>query len=354
MLPALTSTVLSGIADGVTSMVEAVQGWLPFSAAEKAPQKASQAESDRALIERINSIIYDKMAALPSYLEKDFAGDPPVGVEREAVHSRWVRVFIYNSQLPRETGEFIQTLSEDQRRVGLAYLSSIDQGGIVASTKYKGYQERVAVFARDFIAKADEDEKKFYAEKRLPVSETLVEGNRTRPFDKGAKIPLGPKFHRHPITALMLAEFRRDLFPAAQEKVDGHFHSFNMQSRPGEIVKMRAGEKSVVQTETATVTSFVKTVQIEFYPNRKSTDAPSYLTSIQGEGTLTTHGQVNQYDFANGKTLYLIKYEDYKDSSVREKYLVSSTIPIGAPGETYEASLTLEAAQARIQELAQK
>jgi hypothetical protein len=126
-----------------------------------------------------------------------------------------------------------------------------------------------------------------------------------------------------------------------------------MKYRPEEIEKMNEGPKSITQNGLATVTTYTSPVPIEFFPDRKITEQPSYLDSAsQGAGALTTEGSVSKHSFENGKELYLIQYKDYTTTPWAEKYLVSETIPVGAAGERYEAGLDLATAQARVLELA--
>lgn len=310
---------------------------------------ATQQSEDRQLIDRIDRMIYDEMKHLPSYLESDFPGNPPHAVEREAAHSYWVRVFIHRSQIPAKAQEFIKTLNDDQKRVALAYLTAIDKGSVV-ETKYAQYVDRIAPFKERFLEKADRDERAYYDAKRLPTPDTLIDGNPVRPRDGSQRINLGPKFMRHPVTALVLAEFRRELFPGAQRGVDAHFHFFNMDSRPKVIAKMKEGPKTVERVDGAIVKTYELPVQVEFFPNRKITERPSYLTDIQGAGALTTQAHVKEFRFANGETVYLIRYQNYKTFPTTEKYMVSRTIPIGDAGEQYEAELDLAEAQAKLQE----
>jgi len=351
MVHAFSSNIFASVTRAIESAVLVpLDEWIYFPATGKYALGVSQRTHDQQLISRINNIISTKMKMLPSFLEKDFSGTPPQAIEREAAHSFWVRVFIYNSQIPAETQKFIETMNEDQKRVALAYLSAIDQGRDFSRSKYSEYYPRIEHFANEFISQADRDEQAYYETSGLLVPDTLVNGNRVRPMDGAQRIQLGPKFHRHPVTALMLAEFRRDLLPRAQKGIDTHFHLRNMQSRPEEIMKMKEGPKTTTQVGSATVTTYAMPVQIEFFPNRKITEQPSYLTDIQGAGTLTTHGLVKEYSFENSRPLYLIQYRDYKTTPMTEKYLVSETIPIGAAGETYEAELDFESAQFKILE----
>ncbi len=312
-----------------------------------------QAAKDKQLIQRINTMIQNKMGSLASFLEKDF-GTPPNAIEREAAHSYWVRVFIYETQIPGDTQKLIETLSDDERKLALAYLSAVDQGREFSKSKYPEHFERVKGFAEEFLKEADEAEKAHYAAMQAPTPSSLIEGNRVRPIDAHERINLGPKFRRHPVTALMLAEFRRDQFPRAQKGVDFHFHSFNMQSRPKVIESMKQGPKTVTEEGSVTVTAYERPVQVEFYPTRKMTKEPSYLNDIQGAGALTTQAMVTEYRFEDGTTAYMVRYKDYKASPVAEKYLVSKVIPIGDAGEEYEAELDLETAQAKIMEFSKE
>ncbi len=306
---------------------------------------------DEEFIDRINTIIYEKMRNLPSYLEKDF-GEQPRAKERDAAHSLWIRVFIRHSNLPNEMQALIKTLTEDQRKVGIAYLSAIDQGEErgIARTKYSKQYVRVEKFVREFIAKADQDEKDFYAAKGRSTPESFVEGSRTRPKSVDQIVDLGPKFWRHPVTALMLAEFRRDLCPPAQKEVDKHFHNANMESRPTVVTKMYQGKQLAVKVDFGTITEYCTPIQVEFFPDRLVTEQPSYYSHIQGEGALTTQGVVKKYEFNTGNVAYLIKYIDYKEPEMPEKYLVSNVIPLGVPGDRYHANLDLSTAESKILE----
>ncbi len=324
--------------------------WIHFPITGRYALRTSQQAHDQQLIDRINNIIYAKLKMVPFVFEKAFSGMPPRAIEREAAHSYGIRVFIEESQIPAETEKFIETLNEDQKWVALAYLSTIDQGKGISKSKYPQYYARIEHLANEFIEKADHDERAYYDAKRLPVPDTLVDGNRVRPMDGRQRINLGPKVHRHPITSLMLGEFRRALLPQAQEMVDAHFHKLNMQSRPQEIAKMKEGPKTTTQVGLATITIYDTPVQVEFFLDRKVTEQPSYLTNIQGAGTLTTEGLVREYSFENGKSIYLIQYKNYKTTPTTEKYLVSEIIPIGASGEKYEAELDLVSAEAKILE----
>ena len=162
----------------------------------------TQLEHDQIVINKIDKFLYKKMELVPEYLEMAFGPDAEV-VEREAAHSRAIRIFIDKSKIPQEAVTLAMSFSEEQKRVGLAYLSAIDRGFPMTRRLHPYYFNRIEVFAKDFIAKADQAEKEFYRLKELP--ESFVEKARVRPRNPLERIPLGPKFYRHPVTSLTLA-----------------------------------------------------------------------------------------------------------------------------------------------------
>ena len=295
------------------------------------------------VIASIDDFIEKKYEDFPSYLERGFSNN--ASTERGAAHNVWIRIFINESSIIRELQEIIENMSFEERMIGLAYLTGIDQGMKKANTLYPKYAELVEPFVAEFIAKADAKDEAY--NKVTPVSTDAVRtepGVHMRPLDRHRLREFTPKFRYHPITALTLAEFRRNLFPKKQEYVDSRFHGFNMESRNGLILSMEQGKKTVSKESLGTVTSYENEVQLEFYVNGTATLAPNYLGYIQDEGTLTTSGKVSKYQLTNGQVRYLINYTDFKIIPYMSKYIVSDIIPIGAVGETYQANLDLEKA----------
>ena len=301
---------------------------------------------DSFLIEKINRYINSKILEVPSYFEAAFK-DSNI-VERQAAHSLMIRIFIHNTNIPAETGALLGSLNADQKEVGLAYLSAIDQGSSFASQKYGLQYSRIKGFAEAFIFEADQAEIAFHQLNNQSLPVHFTPGNRVRPLDPRQEINLGPKVVRHAVTSLMLGEFRRSLYPKAQQSVDFHFHGLNQISRPELIKEMQEGPYSKVKFDRGKIFKFEKRVQIEFYPDKTLTDLESFHGNIQGAGTLTTEGLVSKYIFDNGNIAYLIKYLNYKTVPKSYKYLVSDSIPVGRKGETYYPELDIEEAHMHI------
>ena len=196
----------------------------------------------------------------------------------------------------------------------------------------------------------DQKEKEFYSSREESLPGYFKEGGRFRPKNASTLTRLSPKIEFHPVTSLMLGEIRRYLEPDQQLKVDEHFHKANMESRTKLVSKMMSASGSIEEIDQFTVTHFSEKVQIEFYPHKNRTDVLSYLNSAQGEGALTTTGDIMRYEL-DGKSIFLAKYHNYKTD--QERYLVAKTIPIGKQGEEYSAELDFESALSLVKNILQ-
>jgi hypothetical protein len=293
---------------------------------------SSQQEHDTAVVEQINKLMFSKVSKLPASLEEDF-GSHPKTMEREAAHSRYIRIFIHKSKLPQQARELCESMTPEQRLVGLVYLSAIDKGMEWTKSQYPDIFPHIEWFARKYLAEADKDEKQYYRSSNLP--ESFKEGARVRPLTD-ERIPLGPKFVRHPISALMLGEFRRVFSPEEQVKVDEHFHRRNMASRPKLVQQMRDGKRQITSLPGGvTKTVYATPIQVELYADKTQTMNRDFATKLQdGDTFLTTQGRVTQYSY-QGKDVYVVEYNNFKASTDTWRFLVARAIPIGDAGETY-------------------
>lgn len=338
------------LSDRLMSKIHWLDSTLAYYVTGKHILRSSEAEDDRKIIGLINDFINKKVQKVPGYFEKAFNKKNAEVFERDAAHSFWIRVFIQKEAVPQETQKMIDTLNYDQKMLVFAYLKCLDMGEGCVKSKYPEYYERVKPYYKDFVKMVDQKEKEFYSSREESLPGYFKEGGRFRPKNASTLTRLSPKIEFHPITSLMLGEIRRYLEPDQQLKVDEHFHKANMESRTKLVSKMMSASGSIEEIDQFTVTHFSEKVQIEFYPHKNRTDVLSYLNSVQGEGALTTTGDIKQYEL-DGKSIFLIKYHNYKTD--QERYLVAKTIPIGKQGEEYRAELDLESALSLVKNVLQ-
>lgn len=333
------------------SIVKQADSTLAYYVTGKHLLRSSESEDDRRVIGVLNNFIDRKTQTVPQYFEKEFGDKHAKVFERNAAHSYWIRVFIEKEGVPKETQELISGLSQDQTKLAFAYLKCLDMGGGCVKSKYPEYYKRVQPYSQDFMASMDKKEKAFYEKTEEPLPSYFKDGGKLRPKSTTTLTHLSPKISHHPVTSLMLGEFRRAVEPDQQLQIDAHFHKANMASRPRLLKEMFEKGGSVENIDGVLVTNFSKGVQIEFYPDRKKTDVLSYLNSSQGEGALTTQGEITQFEMQD-KHVYLIKYHNYKTNQTC--YLVSYSIPIGMQGEEYCAEMDFDSAMSMVKEKLRK
>ncbi|USE35841.1 hypothetical protein [Endozoicomonas sp. SCSIO W0465] len=339
-----------GLSDRLISNVHWLDSMLAYYVTGKHILRSSEAKDDCRIIGCVNDFINKKVQTVPGYFEKSFNVKNAEIFERDAAHSFWIRVFIQKEAVPQQTQEMIEKLSYDQKMLVFVYLKCLDMGEACTKSKYPEYYDRVKPYYHDFVKTVDQKEKAFYASREESLPGYFKDGGRFRPKNASTLTRLSPKIEFHPITSLMLGEVRRNLEPDQQLKIDEHFHKANMESRPKLVDKMISTGGSVEKIDQYSVTHFSKKVQIEFYPHKNKTDVLSYLNSAQGEGALTTTGDIKLYEL-EGKSVYLVKYHNYKTD--QDRYLVANAIPIGKQGEEYRAELDLESALCQVKNILQ-